>query len=232
MGSTRLPGKVLRDLHGASMLARVVRRVQRATMLDQVVVATSTAPADDAIVVECIKLGVASSRGSEQDVLDRYYQAAREHDADVVVRITSDCPLIEPTIVDTCVSALRESGVDYASNVIRRSYPRGLDVEAMTFAALERIWREADEDYQCAHVTPYIHQHPALFTMVDVIAEANYSQLRWTVDTPEDWQFASAVYARFADDSFSWHDVLALLQREPELTALNAHIEQKELQQG
>jgi spore coat polysaccharide biosynthesis protein SpsF len=151
MGSTRLPGKVLRDIGGKTMLARVVRRMQCAASLSQVVVATTTSPADKAIVAECERLGIPAFRGDEQDVLDRYYQAAQAHRADVVVRVTSDCPLIDPGVVDEVVRAFLDAEPDYASNTLERTYPRGLDTEVMTMAALARAWREAQEPYQHAH---------------------------------------------------------------------------------
>ncbi len=135
-GSTRLPGKVLRDIGGATMLARVVRRVKRARRVDEVVVATTTEAADDAVVAECAKIGAGVFRGSELDVLGRYYRAACAAQAEVVVRITSDCPLIDPELVDRVIDARAAHDVDYVSNSLEKTYPRGVDAEAMTFAAL------------------------------------------------------------------------------------------------
>jgi spore coat polysaccharide biosynthesis protein SpsF len=183
MGSTRLPGKVLRDIAGETMLARVVRRVQLARMPDAVVVATTLAPFDDAIVAECVRLGVPAFRGSEQDVLDRYWQATCTHQADVIVRITADCPLIDPRLVDYVVAAFLEGQPDYASNVLERTYPRGLDTEVMAQTTLEQAWQQAGQLYQRAHVTPYIYQNPNRFRLLPVKAEADHSYLRWTVDT-------------------------------------------------
>jgi len=143
MGSTRLPGKVLLDLAGRTMLARVVRRVGRAALIDEVMVATADAPDDDAIVEECRRLRVPCFRGSEHDVLDRFHRAAIAHRADVVVRITADCPLIDPEVTDRVIRAFFDERPDYASNTLRRTYPRGLDTEVMTAAALVRASREA-----------------------------------------------------------------------------------------
>jgi len=144
MGSTRLPGKVLLDLAGEPVLARVVNRTQRATMLDEIVIATTTESRDEAIVELCSSRDWAYFRGSEDDVLDRYYQAAKKHHAEVVVRITSDCPLIEPEIIDLVIwKFLEEDSLDYVSNILSpRTFPRGLDVETMTFEALKRAWQE------------------------------------------------------------------------------------------
>lgn len=233
MGSTRLPGKVLRDIGGMTMLARVVRRVQRAQRLTQVVVATSTEASDAAIVEACNRLGVPVAQGSESDVLDRYYQAAREFQADVVVRITADCPLIDPEVSDKVVAAFLREKPDYASNTVERTYPRGLDTEVMTITALERAWREAQEPYQRVHVTPYFYQNPELFRLWFVTEAEDYSQYRWTVDTPEDLAFVQAVYARMGNrDDFTWREVLSLVQRDTELTEMNADIRQKSLHEG
>jgi spore coat polysaccharide biosynthesis protein SpsF len=233
MGSTRLPGKVLRDIGGQSMLARVVRRVEQARHVDQVLVATSSAPADDAVVAECERLGVASFRGSEQDVLDRYYQAALYGGAQVVVRITSDCPLIEPQLIDEVVAAFRAAQPDYASNTLHRTYPRGLDTEVFSLGALARAWAEAAEPYQRTHVTPYFYQHPELFALLSVRQARDDSHQRWTVDTAEDLAFVRHIYERLGSgDEFGWQEVLDLLGREPELLALNRDVAQKALHEG
>jgi len=230
MGSTRLPGKVLRDIGGKTMLARVVRRMQCVASLSQVVVATAASLGDKAIVAECERLGIPAFRGDEQDVLDRYYQAAQVHRADVVVRVTSDCPLIDPGVVDEVVRAFLDAEPDYASNTLERTYPRGLDTEVMTMAALARAWREAQEPCQHAHVTPYFYQNPQLFRLLSVTANADYSGYRWTVDTPEDLAFVRAVYTRMGNAmDITWRDVLGLLEREPALAELNCNIQQKAL---
>lgn len=232
MGSTRLPGKVLLDLGGRTMLARVVRRAQRAKLIDEVTVACSTERPDDAIVEECARLGVRVHRGNDSDVLDRYHGATDAFQPDVVVRITSDCPLIEPEISGRVITRFLESGADYASNTIERSYPRGLDTEVCKRACLDRAWAEAKEPYQRVHVTPYFYQNPQLFKIVQVRGETDLNELRWTVDTPEDYQFISKIYSHFGgDDNFSWLDVLSLLKSKPELEEINRHIRQKALRE-
>jgi spore coat polysaccharide biosynthesis protein SpsF len=233
MGSTRLPGKVLRRIGTRTMLARVVERTQRASMLDEVVVATTTGADDEAIVAECRRLGVPVFRGKEQDVLDRYWQAARAHQAQMVVRITSDCPLIEPEVIDRVVDAFLHVAPDYASNTLERSYPRGLDTEAVGLAALERAWHEATEAYQRVHVTPYLYQHPELFRLLSVTGDVDRSDYRWTVDTLEDLAFVREVYERLGDDgTIGWMEVLDLLVHEPDLAELNRPVQQKALQDG
>ncbi len=233
MGSTRLPGKVMLDLWGKTVLARVVERVRRSKFAGNVVVATTTEPAADAIVGECRRLGTGVFRGSEDDVLDRYYRAAKQFGAEAIIRICSDCPLVEPEIVDKTVQAFLKFRPDYVSNALERTYPRGLDTEIMTWDALAKCWREAQVLYQRSHVTPYIYENPDRFDILRVKDGANHGHHRWTLDTPEDLAFIRAVYARMQDpDMFSWRDVLQLLQREPEMLELNQHILQKALQEG
>jgi spore coat polysaccharide biosynthesis protein SpsF len=232
MGSTRLPGKVLLDLGGATVLARVVRRLQRSQQINQIVVATTTAPADEVIVSECDRLQVPSFRGSQADVLDRYYQAARLYSAGTVVRVTSDCPLIDPKLVDETIRAFMDKRADYASNDFPRTYPRGLDTEVFTSAALERAWREAREPYEREHVTPYLYEHPEMFRLASSRGDVDYSHYRWTLDTPEDLNLLRAIYCRFNNrDDFRWDDVIALMEREPELAELNSQVLQKLLRE-
>jgi len=232
MSSTRLPGKVLLDLAGEPMLVRVVRRVRRASRVDQVVVAATTDPADDPIAACCASHEWACFRGSHDDLLDRYYQAAREHRADVVVRVTSDCPLIDPGLIDRVVGEFfaGQPAVDYACNSMPvKTYPRGLDTEAIRIDALERAWREDANPAWREHATPYIYRHPERFTLHAVVNDCDHSPLRWTVDTPEDWQFVERIYRHFGHDRFSWRNVLELLDRHPEWLEINGHVEQKVL---
>ena len=230
MGSTRLPGKVMMDLAGEPMLARVVNRTRRARSISKLVVATTTQSSDDAIENLCRSQGWFCFRGSTDDVLDRYYQAALAHDAAVVVRITSDCPLMDPTVVDRVVEEFqgRQPGVDYASNAFpTRSYPRGLDTEVMSFDALRRAWVDDKDAATREHVTPYIQRHPDRFRVHGITCEADHSDLRWTVDTPEDLRFARCVYDHFGDDRFSWVEVINVLEQHPEWSRINQHIRQK-----
>lgn len=230
MTSTRLPGKVLQDLEGETVLARGLNRLRCARLIDEVLVATTDRAADDPIVAECRKYAVAVARGDQNDVLDRYFRAAQLAKAEVVVRITSDCPLIDPEVTDQTIAAFLEASPDYASNALTRTYPRGLDTEVMSSAALARAWQSAQKPYEREHVTPYIYEHPAEFKVLSVTGDADHSSHRWTVDTPEDLEFVRAVYARLKDGpTFSWRDVLALLEREPELADLNRSVVQKAL---
>lgn len=229
-GSTRLPGKVLLDLAGEPMLVRHVERVRRARTVDRVVVATTTEPADDAIVSLCAKWGWECFRGSEMDVLDRYYRTALALRADVVVRVTSDCPLIDPDVADRVVREFleRQPGVDYASNTLpRRTFPRGLDTEVMRFDALQRAWREDANPASREHVTPYIYGSAGRFRLHGVTDADDHSALRWTVDTPEDLALVRRIFDHFGHDRFSWLDALALLAAHADWLQLNQHVQQK-----
>jgi len=232
MGSTRLPGKVLKDLGGKTVLSRVINRVRRTLLIDELLVATTDQPADDAIADECRNCSVRTTRGAEEDVLDRYVRAAQLSQADTVVRITSDCPLIDPDITDKTIQAFLDQQPDYASNALLRTYPRGLDTEVMTTLALERAWRQATRPYEREHVTPYIYEHADEFKLLSVTGEADYSDHRWTLDTHEDLAFVRAVYARMEGQDFGWRDVLRLLEREPGLVELNRSVAQKVLDEG
>ena len=228
MGSTRLPGKVLLDIAGRSMLARVVRRARRAELLSEVVVATGESPADDPIVAECHRQAVPCFRGSDDDVLGRYHGAALAHEADAVVRITSDCPLIDPGVIDRVVHEFLEREPDYAANILDRTWPRGLDIEIMTAPTLDRTFHEAHLPHERIHVTPYIYGHPERFDLLSVTQPEDLSDGRWTVDSPDDMEFIRAVYDRFdGDDRTGWRDVHGLLVSRPALARMNRDVRQK-----
>jgi spore coat polysaccharide biosynthesis protein SpsF len=230
MSSTRLPGKVLKDIAGKSMLEWVTTRVKRAGFITQVVVATTTGLKDDAIVDECRRLDVACHRGSEHDVLDRYYHAARDHEADVVVRVTSDCPLIDPREIERVILSFRDACPSYASNSIASTYIRGLDTEVMTIESLSRAWREARHAYHRVHVTPYIYQNPHLFRVLatPMPSDRDLSAYRWSVDTQEDLEMVQALCGELSGDRFGWQEALATVDRMPAL----AGVRQKWLEEG
>jgi spore coat polysaccharide biosynthesis protein SpsF len=230
MGSTRLPGKALADICGRTMLERVVLRASRATRPDEVVVATTTRPEDDAVAAEATRLGVPAFRGEPEDVLDRFTRAAEQLSADVVVRVTADCPFLDPGVLDDVTDAFANSTppADLASNVVERTYPRGLDVEVLQISALQIADREARLPHQRSHVTPYLYEHPDRFRLVSVRGNGDFAHERWTVDTPEDLRFARELCTRLPDpDGATWRDALAVLENEPQLRAINSRVHQK-----
>lgn len=229
MGSTRLPGKVLMKIGNETVLGRVVRRLTRSKLIAEVVVATTPCRADDIIVDECEKLSVQCFRGSENDVLDRYYHAAETISAETIVRITADCPLIDPGLVDQVLRAFIERHADFACNVLPRTYPRGLDTEVFTRDALAKVVDQANQPYQREHVTPVFYERRDLFRLATVSGERAYSRYRWTVDTREDLELVRSIYERFDnEDDFGWKAAIELLELRPELAMLNAHVQQKQ----
>lgn len=228
-GSSRLPGKVLEGLAGQPMLARVVNRTRRAKTLDTVVVATTTQSADDIIVRLCKERDWPYFRGSEEDVLDRYYRAAVAFKADTIVRITSDCPLIEPEIIDRVVNEFLSyyPEAQYVTNALIRTFPRGLDVEVMSFDTLRKAWQEDDNPAWREHVTTYVCHHPEKFKIRNIINDKDYSYMRWTVDTVEDLAFVRKIYEHFQNDAFTWREALHLLEIHPKWLEINRHIQQK-----
>ncbi|WP_376797503.1 cytidylyltransferase domain-containing protein [Thermogemmatispora sp.] len=230
LGSTRLPGKVLSDLAGEPMLARVVRRTARAVSISEVIVATTSEKADENIVRLCAERNWSCFRGDEKDVLDRYYRAAVESLSDVVVRITSDCPLIDPSVIDVLVTKFLDlqPDIDYACNFLpKRTFPRGLEVEVMRFDALKKAWREDQNPVWREHVTPYIQRNVDKFRIFGIQNATDYSHMRWTVDTKEDLLFVRCIYDHFGHDYFSQNDVIEFLESRPELMDINRHIKQK-----
>ncbi len=255
MGSSRLPGKILADIAGQPMLARVFIRTSRAVTVTETIFATTTDSSDDPVAEYCGFSGIPVTRGSLYDVLDRYYRSAKEAKADVVVRITADCPVIDPALIDDVVKMVIGNsvngnwGFDFAANRLPppwgRTYPIGLDTEVCTFAALERAWKEAKEPQHREHVMPYFYEgvqlntenralqtgiSPRGFKIALLHHTTDFGDYRWTVDTPEDLDFIRQVYACFnGRDDFTWKEVLDLVHDEPELMKINANVQHKTL---
>ncbi|HUK42421.1 MAG TPA: aminotransferase class III-fold pyridoxal phosphate-dependent enzyme, partial [Candidatus Acidoferrales bacterium] len=214
----------LADIVGAPMLVRIVSRLEQATLVHKIVVATTDAAEDDRVAKVCEQKNIAVFRGSEQNVLDRFYHAAKTYLADIVVRITGDCPLIDPEVADRVIAAYLRGECDYASNTLICTYPDGLDTEVFSFAALETAWRDARRAADKEHVTPFLRTSRR-FKLRNVESELGRSlrHLRWTVDEPCDLEFVRAVYAHFeVEKTFGWRDVLSLLDAQPALGQLNA----------
>jgi spore coat polysaccharide biosynthesis protein SpsF len=273
MGSSRLPGKVLLELAGKPMIQHVIARTQRTRSLDSVIIATTIDPADDPLAAFAVSMGIPCTRGSLHDVLDRYYQAAQTHSVDTIVRITADCPLIDPDVIDQTVgllgrrdcelgnpqSLIPNPQFDFSCNRLpppfSRSFPIGLDVEACTFAAIERAWKESTETFHREHVMPFIYEgiqfeskvksqksndlRTSTFDTACGISQRNfqiaqlhhtpdYGSLRWTVDTPEDLTFIREIFAHLdGKTDFTWYDILQIVQQHPELTQINAAVRHK-----
>lgn len=232
--STRQPGKVLLPLGNKSVMGQVVSRVRSAKLLHSVWVATSTKPSDDAVHAEAEQIGVPCFRGSSDDVLARYQSTANAAKADVVVRVTSDCPLFDGKLLDEMITAFTQEvtegqQIDYFSNVIARTFPRGLDAEIFTVDALNRACREATRTYDREHVTPYFYNNPEIFHLRSFTGPDNLTQHRWTLDTPEDYTLIKNIYDALTAEGGgdTTQDVLNILARRPELQLINSHIEQK-----
>jgi glutamate-1-semialdehyde 2,1-aminomutase len=224
MGSTRLPNKVMKPIMGVPIIELLLVRLAKSRQIDQIVLATSTDERNTTMVKHVQKLGFVCVSGSESDVLERYVVAARQAQADVVVRITGDCPLIDPELVDKAIAHFKTEGVDYLSNVAPASYPDGLDIEVFTIEALERAGRESQDPFDHEHVTPYLRKHDFFRTSVMQHIE-DLSDLRWTVDEPADFEVVSNVFAHFSPNiHFSWTDVLELQRKQPEFFAANHNI--------
>jgi spore coat polysaccharide biosynthesis protein SpsF (cytidylyltransferase family) len=227
MSSSRFPGKVLAPLLGEPMLFRQIERIRRARGIGGLVVATSSDPSDQPLADACTARGVQVARGSLNDVLDRFVTAAQPFAPEAVVRLTGDCPLADPAVIDAVVARYREGGFDYVSNVEPATYPDGLDVEILRMTALVRAHREARLPSEREHVTPYLRNHPEIFPRANVTSSVDLSHLRWTVDEPADLAFVAAIYQRLypANAAFAMHDVLDLLDRDPKLADINAGFE-------
>lgn len=233
MGSTRLPGKVLLPLLGRPILCRVVERTRRARLVDAVVVATTESRADDPIVALAGEEGWTIERGDEDDVLDRFVQVARRHGAATIVRITSDCPLVDPALIDDTIVAARRSSADYASNSLEpRTFPRGLDVEVVSREALERAWREDHDPAWREHVTPFLYRHPERFRITRVAAHVDQSAHRWCVDTSEDYELVQRIYGALDRDDFTWLDALSVVEANPDWELINRGVAQKSVPAG
>ncbi len=233
MTSTRLPGKVLKPVLGKALLAYQLDRLRRAQRVDECVVATTRNAADDPIAALCGEMGVSVYRGEELDVLDRYYHAAREHAADVVVRVTSDCPVIDPVLVDQVIEAFAQGDYDYVSNTRERTFPRGMDTEVFSMRALEEAWREGRLPYEREHVTPFLYQHPQRYAIGNVASGRDLGMHRWTVDTPEDFDLIQRIITALypTQPEFGLDDILAQFELHPDWIGINQHIRQKELGQ-
>jgi spore coat polysaccharide biosynthesis protein SpsF len=226
MGSSRLPGKVLLKVLAQPLLEILLNRLSRCQLADQLIVATTTNETDRVIEDLAKRLAVPCYRGSEDDVLERYYMAARANDIDTIVRITADCPLMDPQLVDTIIETYSKStGIDFVANTVVRTYPRGFDVEVFSFRSLAEVHEQARESYQREHVTPFFYEHMKCLNHAAARDASNY---RVTVDTLEDFQVVRTILEELGfDKPFTYLDVISLLDSRPQLALINREIEQK-----
>lgn len=231
MSSTRLPGKVLKKVLNKPLLEYQIERITKSELIDDIIIATTNNEADKAILDLCIKKRINCFCGSEEDVLARYYQAAKEYNADVVIRLTGDCPLIDPIVVDKIIKYFFENSnrYDYVSNIIKRTYPRGMDTEVFTFKALEKTYLNAEKSYEKEHVTPYIYNNPHIYSIANVVNVKDLSSFRLTVDTIEDFKLIEIIIEnlQIQNKNFSLNDIINLLEQNPDLKKINEHIQQK-----
>ncbi|WP_270940079.1 glycosyltransferase family protein [Romboutsia lituseburensis] len=235
LGSTRLPGKVLKKLSGKSVLEHVIYRVSKSDLIDQIIVATTTNKKDDKIIDECLKIGVNYYRGDENNVLSRYYETAVDKGYETIIRITSDCPLIDPKIIDNMIMYFNNENekyrLDYLSNSLKETFPRGFDVEIFTFNSLKEAYENATLEYEKEHVTPYIYLNQDKFTIKNYYNSNKNQNYRLTLDTYEDYLVIKNIYDNIykEDSMFFYEDIISYLNQYPEIANINQHIKQKKL---
>lgn len=233
MGSTRLPEKVLKKIKDKVVIDYVIERLRFCENLNDIIIATTTSKKDDILQQYAKSKDINCFRGSEEDVLNRYYCAAKKYESDKIVRITSDCPLIDPWIVDTVIEKHIEKKADYTANIIKRTFPRGLDVEIFDFNVLEDTQKNAHDKYQREHVTPYILEHPEKFILKNVEAKGKLRRpdIRITLDTKEDFELIEKILLNFDTLNFTSEEIIDFLDKHPKLLEINKTIVQKELKE-
>ncbi|WP_341322412.1 glycosyltransferase family protein [Solibacillus sp. FSL H8-0523] len=231
MGSTRLPGKILKKVNGKPLLQYQIERLRDCEELDEVIIATTELSKDNLVADFCKENNIICFRGSEQDVLSRYFLAAKQYKADVVVRITSDCPLIDPEIVDKVIKYYKDNNFDYVSNVLERTFPRGLDTEVFSFTSLEKVYIEAKTADEREHVTLYYYNKENEFTKGNVKNDRDLHNYRLTVDTEEDFTLIEKILSTLfvGNPKFRLMDIITLMEKNPSWYGINAHIEQKKV---
>jgi glutamate-1-semialdehyde 2,1-aminomutase len=224
MGSTRLPNKVMKKIEGIPMIGLLLQRLSKSIFIDEIVIATSVLDINRPLIDYAQELGVKTYQGSENDVLDRFFEASKMTNADVIVRITGDCPLIDAALVDECIKKLIDNKVDYVSNTLPPSYPDGLDVEVFTFSALSKAAKEANKSFEREHVTPYLRESDD-FKKLGVQNKIDLSEMRWTVDEASDFELISSIFRYFKNNIyFDWVEVLGLQKADPDLFLVNQHL--------
>jgi len=233
MTSTRLPGKILLPIEGKPLLEILVERLKQAEFLDKIVIATTDKSSDDIVEQLAQRLGVGFFRGSEEDVLDRVLQAAHASNADIIVEITGDCPLLDPRLVDQLIRIYQQKGVDYVSNILKRTYPRGMDLQIFSTKVLEKVARLTQDPVDHEHVSLYIYEHPEVFSLFNVESDLpeKFWDARLTVDTREDFELIKAIFESLypSNPAFTLEDIVDLIEKRPDLLSINRNIRQKKV---
>ncbi len=230
IGSTRLPKKVLLDLEGKPVLEHVINRVMHSKLITDLVVATTISKSDLELVKFCSYKGISIFCGSEEDVLDRFYQAAKLFSPDHIVRITADCPLMDPKVIDKVISVHLNTKSDYTTNTLKETYPDGEDVEVFTFKSLKIAWENATLKSEREHVTPFIRKNPNIFSLMNVENDSNLASKRWTIDNSEDYEFLKIIYKNLysKESLFSMDEILKYIEKNPDIESINMHIGRNE----
>lgn len=226
-GSTRLPNKIFMDIHGAPLLWHVVNRLTYVDLIDEIIVATTTDPKDDLTEEWCKKNNIKYYRGSEDDVLNRFYNAAAKFPCDAIVRVTADDPFKEPNIINNIIKKFIDENLDLSTNVFPPSYPEGLDCEVFTFDVLQTMEKTTNDTYDREHVTPYIYNNPDKFKIGNVISTHNLSSYRWTIDTKEDYEMVNAIYDKRknkSDEILLMEEIFEILEENPEIVEINSNV--------
>lgn len=228
MGSTRLPGKILMKMNGISLLQCLFNQLQYSQLIDENILATTTNVEDDAVQDFANANSIKLFRGNSLDVLDRYYQCAKYYSADHIVRITSDCPLIDPVIADQTIDLYKQGSFDYVNNFYKRTFPSGTEVEVFSFNTLERAWKNANKMSEREHVTPYIYNNPELFKISHIEYKKNISKMHWAVDRIEDLQLVTALYCKIQKSPILLQDILQIIENEPSILDINKNTNPQE----
>lgn len=227
-GSTRFPSKVFADINGNPLIWHVVNRLTYAKTINKIIIATTTSYKDDKIETWCNENNIACYRGSENDVLNRYYSASVAYPSDIIVRITADDPFKEPSLIDAVVNKLIKEGYDHVTNNLPPSWPEGLDCEALTFVALKKSEESTHDEFEREHVTQYIYHNPDKFKIGNVASEVDLSSLRWTIDNKIDYEMVKAIYTNRNPKNegiLLLNEILEIIEKHPEISQINADVE-------
>ena len=221
MGSTRLPGKVLKKLNGITVLESLLNQLNYSKLLNDKIIATTSNSEDDVIVNFCKSKEIKYFRGSQDDVLDRYYNCAKKFSINTIIRITSDCPLMDPQVVDDVIDFYLKNSYDYVNNFYKRTYPYGNDVEIFSLKVLEKVWEKATKPSEREHVTPYIYNNPDEFSLGWIENKENLSEFHWTIDRKEDLIFVQNIFKKISKRPILMKDIIDVIKDDPSLLEIN-----------